>query len=194
VTRHAHKLVVLLGLFVLAVFVRNAPETERALGAVPDQLAMPLRLLKLQAQEPDQHLLMPVRGVRKQRVANTWGAPRTGQRKHQGQDIFARKGTPVVSATEGVVVRKGNGGLGGITVTVFGPGGRFYYYAHLDRWAEPLEVGDPVEPGTVLGYVGNTGNARTTPPHLHFGLYTREGAIDPLPLLRNELPQPVESD
>jgi murein DD-endopeptidase MepM/ murein hydrolase activator NlpD len=84
-----------------------------------------------------------------------------------------------------VVLRKGTGGLGGISVSVFGPGGHLYYYAHLDRWAEALEIGDVVAPGDLLGYVGNTGNARGTPPHLHFGVYTRRGAMDPLPMLRD---------
>jgi murein DD-endopeptidase MepM/ murein hydrolase activator NlpD len=81
------------------------------------------------------------------------------------------------------VVRVGENRLGGNTVWVVGAGGRGYYYAHLDGYAEGLEVGDYVTPDTVLGYVGTTGNAVGTPPHLHFGVYTRAGAIDPLPLL-----------
>lgn len=192
--RHGRTLVGLLFLFVFAVVVRNAPETRPLFETVPDQLALPFRLMRLQSQAPDEHLRMPVPGVSPRQVPNTWGAPRSGRRTHQGQDIFARRGTPVISATEGVVIRKGDGGLGGISVSIFGPGGRVYYYAHLDRWAEPLAVGDTVEPGAVLGFVGNTGNARTTPPHLHFGVYTRNGAVNPLPLLLNPVPEPVESD
>ena len=150
-----------------------------------DQFSMPFRLLRLQMQQPDEELLMPVEGVPVTKVANTWEAPRPGGRKHQGQDIFARRGTPVVSATDGIVVRVGTNQLGGLVVTVMGAGGRIYYYAHLDRYADGLQTGDPVVAGDVIGYVGNTGNARTTPPHLHFGIYTATGAMNPLPLLVN---------
>lgn len=62
-------------------------------------------------------------------------------------------------------------------------GGRVYYYAHLDAYAPGLEVGDRVSINTLLGFVGTTGNAQGTPPHLHFGVYTFGGAINPLPLL-----------
>jgi murein DD-endopeptidase MepM/ murein hydrolase activator NlpD len=139
---------------------------------------------------PDSELLMPVKGVRTQQVADTFGAPRPGGRQHEGQDIFAPKGTPVYSATQGMVWRIGTGELGGLFVYVLGPGGRRYYYAHLDGYAEGLEEGQGVSPQTLLGYVGNTGNARTTPPHLHFGLYGNwrsddARVIDPLSLLRN---------
>ena len=77
--------------------------------------------------------------------------------------------------------------MGGHTVSVIGDGGRKYYYAHLDSYAPKLEVGDWVTRKTVLGYVGSTGNADGTPPHLHFGIYTTTGAIDPLPLLKDRL-------
>jgi murein DD-endopeptidase MepM/ murein hydrolase activator NlpD len=82
----------------------------------------------------------------------------------------------------------GYGQLGGLYVVVLGPGGRRYYYAHLDRYADRLQEGDRVSTQTLLGYVGNTGNARTTPPHLHFGVYgsgwgSDERVINPLPLL-----------
>ena len=104
-------------------------------------------------------------------------------RLHEGQDIFAPRDTPVVSATDGVVVRIGENKLGGHTVSVLGPGARTYYYAHLDHYAEGIHVGQLIARGTVIGYIGNTGNARTTPPHLHFGVYGRQGALNPLPLL-----------
>ncbi len=143
---------------------------------------------RLLSQPPDAQLLMPVRGVRVRQVADTFLAPRPGGRLHEGQDIFAPKGTPVYAATEGLVIRMGYGQLGGLYVMVLGPGGRRYYYAHLDRHADGLQEGDRVTPQTLLGYVGNSGNARTTPPHLHFGVYGRwwrldEWVINPLPLL-----------
>lgn len=143
---------------------------------------------RLLAQPPDSKLLMPVRGIRVRQVADTFMAPRPGGRLHEGQDIFAPRGTPIHSATEGLVIRMGYGQLGGLYVMVLGPGGRRYYYAHLDQHADGLQEGDRVTPQTLQGYVGNTGNARTTPPHLHFGVYgswwrSDERVVNPLPLL-----------
>lgn len=126
---------------------------------------------------------MPLQKVQKKEIANTWHAPRGGNRLHEGQDIFAPRGTPVYSVTKGYIYNIGENNLGGQTVSVAGAGGRYYYYAHLDSYAPGIEEGDYVTQQTVLGYVGTTGNAQGTPPHLHFGVYTPSGAINPLPLL-----------
>ena len=133
---------------------------------------------------------MPVEGVRPSQLTNTWGARRSGGRSHEGIDIFAPRGTPVLSATAGVVVRKGWNRLGGKTVSSLGPAGWYHYYAHLDDWDAPA-TGDWVEAGTVLGYVGDTGNAKGTPTHLHYGIYASGGARDPYPLLAK---RPGEED
>lgn len=156
--------------------VEKAKETSDEFGAY-SQMAL------LAMKEPDERLLMPVKGVRTRQIADTWGAARSGGRGHTGQDIFAKKGTPVFSATEGYVLRVGENALGGKVVFVFGAGGRRYYYAHLDGHEPNLKAGDYVTTDTVLGYVGATGNAAGTPPHLHFAVYAAGGAIDPLPLL-----------
>jgi murein DD-endopeptidase MepM/ murein hydrolase activator NlpD len=133
-------------------------------------------------------LRVPVQGVARDKLHSSWGEPRSGHRTHQGIDIFARRGTPVVAAAEGVVVRIGTTDrLGGNTVWVAGKPSTLYYYAHLDHFARGLRVGDHVEAGDVVGYVGNTGNARTTPSHLHFGVYPMANAFwptDPTPLLK----------
>jgi murein DD-endopeptidase MepM/ murein hydrolase activator NlpD len=155
-----------------------------AVSRVAGHLMVPYRILQLSSRPPDASLLMPVPDTAVRRIANTWHAPRPGERKHQGQDIFAPRGTPVRSATQGLVLRVGTNTLGGRIVSVLGPGRRTYYYAHLDRHAEDVHAGDFIERGIVIGYVGTTGNARTTQPHLHFGVYTSTGAIDPLPLLQ----------
>ncbi|MBI5477854.1 MAG: M23 family metallopeptidase [Deltaproteobacteria bacterium] len=132
-------------------------------------------------------LVMPVDGVHPREVRSSWQAPRPSGRRHEGSDIFAPRGTKVRSATRGTVFRVGWDPLGGRVVTVLGEGPAFYYYAHLDDWADGLDAGDSVAPGEVLGFVGNSGNARTTPPHLHFGVYRigvlRTRAVDPVPLL-----------
>lgn len=150
-------------------------------------VALPFRLARLAARQPDAILLMPVAGAKVSRVADSWGVPRPGGRAHQGQDIFARKGTAVFSATEGYVVRAGRNRLGGNVIMIAGAGGRRYYYAHLEAFAPEMRVGKKVTPKTVIGFVGNTGNAAQTSSHLHFGLYTMTGALNPLPLLRDRL-------
>ncbi|WP_261664830.1 M23 family metallopeptidase [Deinococcus sp. Marseille-Q6407] len=116
-------------------------------------------------------------------LTDTWGGARSGGRKHEGIDIFASRGTPVHSTGPGVVLNVGENTLGGRTVMVLGPGGQRHYYAHLERYPD-LKAGDWVEQGDTVGYVGNSGNAKNTPPHLHYGVYTPGGAINPYPLLK----------
>lgn len=150
---------------------------------VADQLVLYVSMAQLYTKEPDRKLAMPVKDVSKDQVANTWHAPRGTDRLHEGQDIFAPRGTPILSATDGYVWRIGENTLGGQTISVVGAGGRLYYYAHLDSYAPGIEEGDYVTTKTILGYVGTTGNAAGTPPHLHFGVYSSGGPVNPLPLL-----------
>jgi len=154
-----------------------------AAGALADTVVFYARVAKLYTEEPHSRIKMPVEDVAKREVTDTWGAPRSGGRQHEGQDIFAPKGARVLSATNGYVYKIGENNLGGQTVSVISSGGRVYYYAHLDAYAPGLEVGDPVTTRTLLGFVGTTGNAQGTPPHLHFGVYGFGGAINPLPLI-----------
>lgn len=148
-----------------------------------DKLMFYARVARLYSQNPDTRLAMPLENISKRAIADTWQAPRGTARQHEGQDIFAARGTPILSATRGIIYNIGENNLGGQTVSVIGSGGRVYYYAHLDAYARGIKVGDWVTTRTVLGYVGTTGNAQGTPPHLHFGIYTPTGAINPLPLL-----------
>lgn len=147
-------------------------------------LKRPIVALRLALEEPPKNLPVPIASVPPAALRDTWGAARSGGRRHQGIDIFAPKGTPVRSTTRGLVFRVGQNRLGGKVVWIFGPGRQMHYYAHLDRFGE-FEPGDLVMPGDIVGYVGNTGNARGTPPHLHYGVYTPSaGAINPFPLLK----------
>ncbi|MET0290102.1 MAG: M23 family metallopeptidase [Pseudoxanthomonas sp.] len=147
-------------------------------------LTTPRAMWSLYRQPAPLSLPVPVQGVRARQVADTFGAPRGADRSHAGVDIFAKRGTPVVSATAGVVASIRDGGLGGRQVWIVGPAGERHYYAHLQDWRPGLEQGHIVTVGTVLGYVGDSGNAKGTPPHLHYGIYGKDGAYDPLPLLR----------
>ncbi len=147
----------------------------------------PFYAISLAMKPVPERLPVPVAGVRPAALTDTWGAPRGRDRRHEGVDIFAPRGRPVLSATEGIVTRKGTGKLGGNMIWVMGPGRQMHYYAHLDQHSE-LEPGDRVQVGSQLGTVGNTGNARGTPPHLHYGIYEAGGAINPFPLLRDPAP------
>jgi peptidase M23-like protein len=168
---------------ILGSFTGMTAAAERLAGKVADKLVLYVHVARLYTKEPDHTLAMPVKDVTKKEIPNTWHAPRGTDRLHEGQDIFAPRGTPVLSATEGYIVNIGENSLGGQTVSVIGAGGRVYYYAHLDSYAPHIEEGDYVTTKTPLGYVGTTGNAAGTPPHLHFGVYTPRGATNPLPLL-----------
>jgi peptidoglycan LD-endopeptidase LytH len=141
-----------------------------------------IRFVRLYREPPPTSLPVPVQGIEPSQLADTWGAARSEGRTHEGIDIFALRGTPVIASTHGVVVRKGLNRLGGQVVGVIGPAGWYHYYAHLDAWST-VGIGDWVEVGTVLGYVGDTGNAKGTPTHLHYGIYVRGEATNPYPLL-----------
>lgn len=130
-------------------------------------------------------LAFPVEAAGVADVRSFWGAPRDGgAREHHGIDIFAPRGTPVVAATTGRVSRVRTTAVGGRVVWLRDEErGQSLYYAHLDR--QLVTSGQMVRPGDTLGLVGNSGNARTTPPHLHFGIYRRgQGPVDPLPFVR----------
>lgn len=145
----------------------------------------PRMLWQIARMAPPTMLPVPVDGVAARRIADTWGAARDGgARGHEGVDIFAPRGTPVRSSTVGIVAAIRDGGLGGRQVWVLGPARERHYYAHLDDWAPGLGMGDVVQPGTLLGHVGTTGNAQGTPSHLHYGIYRADGAYNPRPLLR----------
>jgi SH3-like domain-containing protein len=130
-------------------------------------------------------LAFPVEGHSTRAIQSFFGAVRDGgRRSHHGVDIFAPRGTPVLASRPGEVRRANLTNLGGKVVWLRDEAmRRNIYYAHLD--SQVVARGDRVEVGDTLGFVGNTGNAITTPPHLHYGIYVRgEGPIDPLPYIR----------
>ncbi|MSP59519.1 MAG: M23 family metallopeptidase [Myxococcales bacterium] len=155
-----------------------------ALAAI---LASPTaRALSRFARPPDA-AVVPVLGVAPRSLSGSFGEPRSEHRRHKGIDIFARRGTPVVATVAGQVIRVGQNRLGGNVVWIAGEGAQIYYYAHLDRFRDGLHRGDDVARGDLLGYVGTTGNAARTPPHLHFAIHpawTGFAAIDPAPWLK----------
>jgi len=135
-------------------------------------------------------LSFPVKTSGRKRIESLFGVGRDANtRRHEGIDIFGPKLTPVVASADGVVTRVGENNLGGLVV-MMRPNGKNYtlYYAHLDK--QLAVEGQQVKTGDTLGLMGNTGNARTTPPHLHFGIYTGGGAIDPLPFVNTDVATP----
>jgi peptidoglycan LD-endopeptidase LytH len=150
-------------LFIAAVLLGacvRAPEH----GAPSPKLSDPEYLRAL-------HLMVPVAGTKPERLSNTFQAPRgtAGAREHLAIDIMAPKGTPVLAAVDGEILRVTTNDLGGKTIYATDRGHRFvYYYAHLDRYEGRTKPGAIVKQGAVLGYVGTTGNAPKNAPHLHF--------------------------
>ncbi len=136
------------------------------------------------------NLLVPVQGIEKKSLRDTFTDDRSG-RVHQAIDIMAARGTPVLAAGDGRVEKLFTSKPGGLTVYQFDPQGEYcYYYAHLDGYAAGVVQGKVLKKGEVIGYVGSTGNASPTAPHLHFSIFRLgptkkwwEGtAIDPYPV------------
>jgi murein DD-endopeptidase MepM/ murein hydrolase activator NlpD len=132
-------------------------------------------------------LNFPIASDGTQNLISFWGAQRDGGiRSHEGIDIKAPRGTPVVASEDGMITQTGTNKLGGKIVFLSAVGSPYsIYYAHLD--SQLVSVGQRVVRGDTLGLVGNTGNAITTTPHLHFGIYARgSGAVDPLPFINDK--------
>jgi peptidoglycan LD-endopeptidase LytH len=134
------------------------------------------------AQRTTAALGFPVEGRTTSAVQSFFRDPRDNNtRDHHGIDIFAPRHTPVRAVADGFVTSVATTPRGGHVVWIWHAERRqSHYYAHLEKQA--VSLGERVSAGDIVGYVGNTGNARTTPPHLHFGIYHRgDGPIDPLP-------------
>ena len=130
----------------------------------------------------DNSLPSPLPG---QQLTDTWGGARSAGRSHEGIDIFAKRNAPIQATTHGVITRIGDDRLGGRVVVIVGPGGAGHYYAHLEDYAD-ISINDWVEAGDIIGYVGDSGNAKGTPPHVHYGIYIDGSAVNPYPLLIKE--------
>jgi murein DD-endopeptidase MepM/ murein hydrolase activator NlpD len=130
--------------------------------------------------------LCPVQGGAS--FIDSWGFARSGGRRHKGVDMFAPRGTATIAVTSGSIkLRTVN--LGGIVAYLYGDDGNKYYYAHLNGHPEGLRDGQRVERGAAIGYVGNTGNAEGTSPHLHFEIRPGgAGAVNPYPTVREACP------
>ncbi len=148
---------------------RYSRETRDAIDELPDTRT--------------EFLPIPVAGVSVSSLTRNFGDSRGGgTRTHEGLDIMAPAGTPVLSPTEAVVTRVGDGSSAGIYIRTVGPGSETFVYMHLSSVADGIDEGVKVAVGQVIGYVGNTGNASGGAPHLHFEI-RKDGATDPYPRL-----------
>lgn len=170
----------LIGCFVISISAcTTAPKKQQPLDP---NLAQRLKTMALPSKLP-----IPVHDVKARHLKDTWGASRSSGRTHEGIDILAPRGTKVYSTTDGLVGSMKNNNLGGKVIWILGPANTWHYYAHLDNHKRGLKEGDFIRKGDHIGYVGNTGNARHTAPHLHYGLYLAgrgRGAVNPYPYLR----------
>lgn len=169
--------------------LRRAQEQARRTGNAVDQAIIELEAFQAGSEIYVHGITFPIAGTYSVPLIDSFGFPRMpgtpDAHWHEGIDIFAPRGTPLVSTERGVVSRIGNGRLGGLKLWVRGESGADWYYAHLDGFAPELRNGQVVEAGELLGYVGNTGNAVGTPPHLHMQVHPNGGRpVNPYPLLK----------
>lgn len=173
-----------------------------SLGDVPHVVARPAPQVYVPAIDEQERtaILIPVRGITPNQLRDTFSHARSGGRSHGAMDILAPRGTEVVAAVDGTIRKIFTSKGGGLSVYQFDlKEERVYYYAHLDRYADGLREGQFVTQGTVLGYVGTTGNAPPGTPHLHFAiealtaekLWWKGTPLNPYPLLVRRAAEPV---
>ena len=163
------------------------PPPAQTVAAAPSISADPFEDLR------DRHLTLPVQGIKKDDLRDTFNEMRGGTRRHEAIDVLAPRNTPVLAVEDGTVARLFFSEAGGITIYQFDPTRTYvYYYAHLERYADGVKEGGTIKRGDVIGYVGTTGNAPRDTPHLHFAIFKMtdekkwwEGTpIDPYSVLR----------
>ncbi len=160
----------------------RAPAVEAAAPSMADAIGALTR----------RNLLIPVEGVTASRLTDTFNDARAIGRRHDAIDIMAPRGTEIHAVDDGTIAKLFTSQAGGLTIYQFDPTQTFsYYYAHLDRYASGLAERQPVKRGQLLGYVGSTGNASESAPHLHFAIarlgtdraWWKGDPINPYPLL-----------
>jgi murein DD-endopeptidase MepM/ murein hydrolase activator NlpD len=161
----------------------------RVQADAPDPSAVGLAPL-----DPSALLGMPVQGIRRADLVDGY-FDRRGRRIHNALDIMAPRNTPVRAATAGTIAALNSSPAGGTSIWQYDTSGSFcYFYAHLARYAPGLRAGQPVARGDILGFVGTTGNAPKSAPHLHFAVFRLETRgrwwsgepVNPYPLLRGD--------
>jgi murein DD-endopeptidase MepM/ murein hydrolase activator NlpD len=167
-------------------------EADLPLRPTQQEFLMPNDVAGEAAAKPAGKLLIPVEGIKLAQLLDNFDQPRGKERHHEALDIMAPKGTRVIAAADGKVVKLFNSKPGGLTVYQFDPSEKYaYYYAHLDRYADGVKEGTVLKRGELVGYVGSTGNANKDAPHLHFAVveltpkkeWWKGSPVNPYPML-----------
>ena len=167
-----------------------APAPSTAAVAKPTEpVAAPIGVATTDVYLSERHIILPVAGAYAAKLYDSFNEDRDGgERVHRAIDILAPRGTPILSADDGKILRMSTSSLGGITMYTVDPESRLvYYYAHMDRYNDGMSPGRTIMKGDTLGFVGTTGNAPKDLPHLHFqvmrwpadGKYWNGQPIDP---------------
>lgn len=180
----------------VALWPRHAPPPAPEPAASEGELLLQRRTPAPPQQAIRAFLMIPVEGVTRSELTDTWGDARSEGRQHEGIDILAPQGTRVQAVADGRIVKFFDSVRGGVTIYQFDQSERFvYYYAHLNARAANLAEGDVVRQGATIGYVGMTGNAPI--PHLHFEIQRLRGterhwwqadSMNPYPYLMSGAP------
>ena len=192
------KILFLAGIAAVGALAWMASGSDKAAKVVPIMTAtIPAPVIR--ESDAPRPMIIPVAGVDRSAIRDMFDETR-GNRRHEAIDILAPRGTPVIAADDGVVKKLFTSVPGGLTVYEFDPDERYcYYYAHLDGYASGIREGLAVHRGDVLGYVGTTGNAPESTPHLHFAIgrltpakkWWESEAIDPYPILTRPASEPL---
>ncbi len=176
----------------------NPVTTTPSLAPLPPPLALPTQAVPSGAFPPSSEgYVFPVYG--QVSFTDTYGAARSDVDWHHGNDIFAPEGTPVLAVADGTLSKVGINALGGNRLWLTDRRGNSFYYAHLSAFAPSAVDGAQVRAGQVVGFVGHTGDAETTPPHLHFEVHPGDGdSVDPYPYLiawqrKTQVPQAFQA-
>jgi len=161
---------------------RSGDDADPTRASPPATLQVPRRSTPTEEiASPEQRMLdarqlaVPVQGIRTSQLHDNFSDSRSRGRKHKALDIMAPRGTPVLAADDGEVAKISSNKAGGLAVYQVDASGHIvYYYAHLDHYAENLREGQALHRGDVIGYVGTTGNAPESAPHLHFAVLMLE--------------------
>ncbi len=166
-----------------ALGAKSTPTTTGQSATLPPVVAIPQVAPRPAAASGTARYVFPVFGSTAT-FSSDYGAPRAGTGWHHGNDIFAPIGVPVLAVADGVLSKVGVNTLGGNRLWLTDDLGNAYYYAHLSGYAGHVANGVRVRGGEIIGFVGNTGQAISTPPHLHFEIHPGDGAsVDPYPYL-----------
>lgn len=171
----------------IAARIHSSERYEQYRRATRESRELRSAINKLDEDRVEEMPIPVLLGVETHHLSKNFGDARGGgTRSHEGLDIMAPMGALVVSPTDAVVTRTGEGASAGVYVYTANPGGETFVYMHLSGVADGIESGAKLKKGDLIGYVGDSGNAKGGAPHLHFEIRDGREATDPYPRLTHE--------